>query len=536
VKFPLVLGLDASTQSLSAVVVDRRDGRVVSSLSVVYKTDRRLAGFGIDPETVLLPPRNPGEADQPPLLFVAALEALFGDLEATGLRLADIGLINVSAQQHGQVYLSAGFGRALAELRQGRSTNRSLVDLLSSSFSYPRAPIWMTSDTGPEAEALRKAAGGSQAMIAKTGSDSPLRFTGAAARKVFTRQAGVWAATERLHMLSSFVPALLTGNPDVPADWGNASGTSLMDYQARSWDPTLVAAAAEGLAGGAAAFSSKLTPLASPLTLAGTLAPWFALKFGFSAEARVLIGSGDNPQTKVLVEGDLLSLGTSFVMMVDTGAGLVDQRGWGNAMYDGVGRPFLFGCRTNGALVWDRLRTRAGLGPKDFAAAELALSTRAPGSVMALWQPEVESFPPSPALPLTVVGGDDGFGATYPGCVDSALGLLYRGSLPWLGQGASTRPLAVTGGPTSSPGLVKRIAALWNRPVVTIGTTGAALGAAAAALAFDGVKLSLLPPSTPVAPDPQAVEALHRPGGYLDRLEVFLQETSHEVTQKGAKL
>lgn len=525
-KFPLVLGLDSSTQSLSAVVVDRRTNQVVRSASIVYKEDPRLAGFGLDPELVLLPPRNPGEADQPPLLFLASLEALLADLKAAGTNLAEVGLVNVSAQQHGQVYLSKGWFAACDSLAHGRQTEKALADLLKDAFSLDRAPIWKTSDTAAEAEVLRAAAGGSQKMIALTGSDSPLRFTGAAARKVFTRQPGVWQATERVHMLSSFLPAVLTGNPDVPADWGNGSGTSLMDYGARQWSPALLEAAASGLDGGASALKRKLTPVANPLSLAGTVAPWFCAKFGFSADARVLIGSGDNPQTKVLVDGDLLSLGTSFVMMVDTGSGLVDQRGWGNAMYDGVGRPFLFGCRTNGALVWDRLRQKAGLAAKNYGVGEAALASAAPGSILALWQPDTESFPPSPIVPLTVAGGDDSYGRAYPGCVDSALGLLYNGSRPWLEGRAN--PLAVTGGPTASPGILKRIAAIWNRPVVTIGTTGAALGAAAAALAFDGVKAPLLPPSTPVVPDPRSVEAYHRPGGYLERIETFLAEATRK--------
>jgi xylulokinase len=186
-----------------------------------------------------------------------------------------------------------------------------------------------------------------------------------------------------------------------------------------------------------------------------------------------------------------------------------------------VGRPFLFGCRTNGALVWDGIRKRAGLGAKDYAAAEAALEASAPGARLGLWQPENESFPPSPVLPLTVEGGED-FSTAYPALVDSALGLLYRGSAPWLS--GREAPLAVTGGPASSPGILRRIAAIWNRPVVTIGTTGAALGAAAAALAFDGVRTPLLPPSSPVLPKASDVEALHRTGGYLDRIEDYLAQ------------
>jgi len=529
VKLPLVLGLDSSTQSLSAVVVDR-DTFAVKTSSVTYRTDPRLAGLGLDPELLLLPPRTPGEADQPPLLFLASLEALFANLRADGVDLGRVGLINVSAQQHGAVYLSQGFLGALEDLRDARGPERPLAQVFAHAFSHPRAPIWKTSNTVEEAQVLRTAAGGSVGMIERTGSDSPLRFTGAVARRVFHREPGVWESTVRVHLLSSFLPAVLTGNPDVPADWGNGSGTSLVDYHKKAWDPGLLEAAASGLPGGGGALRKKLTPLASPLTLAGTVAPWWGAKFGFDPGARVLIGSGDNPQTKVLVDGDLLSLGTSFVMMVDTGSGRVDPRGWGNAMYDGIGRPFLFGCRTNGALVWDRLRQKAGLGPQDFQTGEAALAARAPGSVLALWQPDVESFPPSPAFPLVVSGADDSFGTAYPGCVDSALGLLYRGSLPWLV--GKTTPLVVTGGPTASPGILRRIAGIWNRPVVTIGSTGAALGAAAAALVFEGVSRPLLPPSVPVEPRADDVEAYHRPGGYLDRLEQYWKET---IAKKGVQ-
>ena len=529
-NFPLVLGLDSSTQSLSAVVVDRRNATILKAVTVTYKTDPRLTGHGLDPELLLLPPRSSGEADQPPLLFLASLEALFSDLTAAGVDLGQIGLVNVSAQQHGHVYLSSGFSPALDQLRSGKNTDQPLAQVLAGAFSHLRAPIWKTSNTVAEAEVLRRAAGGTSGMIELTGSDSPLRFSGAVFRRVFTHEPGVWDATVRLHLLSSFLPAVLTANPDVPADWGNGSGTSLMDYKKKEWDERLLSAAAKDLPGGGAALKRKLTPLAAPLALAGTVAPWFVKKFGFSPEARVLIGSGDNPQTKVLVEGDLLSLGTSFVMMVDTGSGLVDGRGWGNAMYDGVGRPFLFGCRTNGALVWDRLRQKAGLAAKDFITTEAALAAQAPGSVMSLWQPDVESFPPSPSFPLKVRGNDESFAKVFPGCVDSALGLVYRSSLPWLENKSS--PLAVTGGPTASPGILKRIAAIWNRPVVTIGTTGAALGAAAAALAFDGVTIPLLPPSVPVEPNGADVEVLHRPGGYLDQLEEFLAQA---VQQAGGK-
>ncbi len=78
-----------------------------------------------------------------------------------------------------------------------------------------------------------------------------------------------------------------------------------------------------------------------------------------------------------------------------------------NAMYDGLGRPFMFGCRTNGALALETLRVRAGLAPDDFAAAEAALASVPvggfPGSPVRIFQPDNESFPASGSIDA---GGD----------------------------------------------------------------------------------------------------------------------------------
>ena len=528
-EFPLILGLDSSTQSLTAVVVDRRSPSTPITHSISFSADPRLQKITFNRQTMLLDAREPGEADQPPELFLDALELVFSDLKTQGVDWSKVGLVNISAQQHGHVYLSAGYELVMKALKKGQSTDKSLASILSSGWSYPRAPIWKTSNTSKAAATLRAAAGGSLEMIRLTGSDSPLRFTGAVVRKVLTEQPQVWDETVKIHLLSSLIPSILTANPDVEIDWGNASGTSWMDYQKRAWDSRLIRATAEGLPGGGQALASKIPALAHPLTLAGTMCAWFVTKYGFSPEARVLIGSGDNPQTKVLYEGDLLSLGTSFVMMAGSGGTLVDERGWGNAMYDGAGRPFLFGCRTNGALVWDQARRRAGWPERDFKIPEQALRDHLPGTVLALAQPDVESFPPSSAFDLAIRENQDS-GATYAGLIDSGLGLLFAASRPWLNPDGGA--MGITGGAVASPSIVSRIAALWNRPIITLGTTGAALGAAAAALEFDGEKTALLPSSAPVEPRPQDVERYHRPGGYLEQLTSFWKET---IEKKGAR-
>jgi sugar (pentulose or hexulose) kinase len=119
--------------------------------------------------------------------------------------------------------------------------------------------------------------------------------------------------------------------------------------------------------------------------------------------------------------------------------------------------------------------------------------------------------------------------------VDSALGLLWLGSRDFA-EGLEGRrgELVVTGGAAASEGTLRRIAAIWGRPVCRIGEAGAAAGAAVAAA------VSLLPEAErdgcaaraaalvsgrgpSFEPEPGQVAAYHGEDGYLARLSRFLE-------------
>lgn len=519
----LALGLDSSTQSLSAVLIDLDTREQVFEYSVSYRNDDRLKGYGFEHDTMVIPPREPGEADQPPRLFLASLDALLGDLKFQGIKLEEVVSINTSGQQHGHVYLGSQAQTAFAGLNQAGAASSTLVDLLGSCFSYGTSPIWKTSNTTSQADDLRQAAGGKPGMINLSGSDSPLRFSGAVIRRVGQQFPAAYGATETIQLISSFIPAVLCGNPRTPWDFGNSSGTSLMDYRQKTWSDSLIRACAAGLPGGEAALKAKLPALAHPLDRVGTIAAYFVAKFGFSPDCAIVAGSGDNPQTKVLIDGDLLSLGTSFVMMASTTPGTTDSQGYANAMYDGLGRSFCFGCRTNGALVWDRVRTRYGLSTTDFAACDKSLSSVAPASVKRFWQPDNESFPYSKAFDLTRADqAPADFNHDYAGIVDSSLALLWHYSQGFAPSGTG-KTLYIAGGPTANKYILQRVAAIWNCPVVVIGRAGAALGTAVAAGAamvpaaerdtwLADTCRKVLGGAKPVMPDPALVKAYHGSG------------------------
>lgn len=541
------LGLDVSTQSISAVVVDVDEARVVAEHSLAYRRDERLNRFGIDFESLVCPPREPGEADQPPLMFLAGLDAIFADLAKGGAPLGDLVAIAVSAQQHGHVYLGkrgieairglgseAGGGLAggtsLGDGVASRAGGPPLADRFRDAFAYGTAPIWQSAQTGAEADAIRRSVGGREAVVELSGSDSPLRFTGAVARHVGSRFPDCWQRTEQLSLLSSFISAVLAANPETPIDWGNGSGMSLMDYRSKEWAPALVAAVGDALPEGPGGLRRRLPTLAAPTTIAGTVAPYFSSRYGIPADCLVTIGSGDNPQSKIMAAGDLLSLGSSFVLMVDTGEPRVDVQGYANSMYDGLGRPFVFACRTNGALVWDRVRARFGA---DLAAADAALESTEAGSSLVVWQPYADSYPVAPPIDAPdITAGRLPFERAYAGVVDSALALTWH-----FARGFDTRgdTLAVTGGPSASRAILERIAAIWRRPVVPVGAGGAALGASLSAAvgrgeadgrAVDVARLRdrLVPPGRTVEPDPAAVARYHGEDGYLERLIPHFEE------------
>lgn len=520
-KLDLVLGIDSSTQSTSGIVIDRRDFSIAARARVGYRDDPRLASYGLTGPSPVLPPREPGEAAQPPRLFLDALEYLLADL-GPGI-LGRVAAVNVSAQQHGQVWLGAGGESAVSALRGagcGAPGTPGLTARIGPGFSYDRAPIWMTSSTAEEAEELRSALGGRDAMTARSGSDSPLRFSGPVLMRTARRFPEAYTRTTVCHLLSSFLSAILSGRPRAPVDWGNGAGTSLMDWSGRRWDPDLLQAASAGLEGGAAGLAGRLPPMVHPLTTAGGIAGYFVERFGFDPACVVLTGSGDNPQSKVLAPGALLSLGTSFVFMTDGDK----PHPAANAMYDGLGKPFLFGCRTNGALCWESVRTFHGLGTNDFRTCENALALVAPGSVLRVLQPEHESFPDSPAVDF---GRPVKFDQDYAGVVDSSLGLIYLASRPFA---ADVAGVAVTGGAAASEGTLRRIAAIWNRPVAVIGEAGAAAGAAVAAAAalepengrdeyVERAADSVSRRGRALDPVPADVRAYHGESGYLSRLK-----------------
>jgi len=100
------LGLDSSTQSLTALIVDTETGEVIDrSIQFGARLPQYKSPNGF------LPHADPRVKHSDPLMWVEALDLLLGELRAAGIDLSSIRGVSGAGQQHGSVYL----GRSIAE-------------------------------------------------------------------------------------------------------------------------------------------------------------------------------------------------------------------------------------------------------------------------------------------------------------------------------------------------------------------------------------------------------------------------------------
>ena len=138
------LGLDSSTQSLSAVAIEvAGDGPANVVLETSLNFDQALPHYGT--RHGVLPRTDPASAHSSPVMWAEALDVMLARLGDAGAEPASLAAISGSAQQHGSVYLKAGAASALAQLDPSQPLAPQVAPLLS----RPVAPIWLDSSTSP---------------------------------------------------------------------------------------------------------------------------------------------------------------------------------------------------------------------------------------------------------------------------------------------------------------------------------------------------------------------------------------------------
>ncbi|MGH9312712.1 MAG: xylulokinase [Vicinamibacterales bacterium] len=463
---PLYVGLDSSTQSLTAIVLDvERDARRLvfeSSLSF----DEALPRYGT--RHGVLPQEDPAVAVSSPLMWAEALDVMLARVAASGLNLARLAAIAGSAQQHGSVYLSARAPAILSAL----DARRPLVDQLAGVLSRSVAPIWMDSSTSAECAEIEAAVGGGDVLAERTGSRAFERFTGPQIRKFFKREPSAYAATDRVHLVSSFLASLLAGQ-HAPVEPGDGSGMNLMDLSTKQWWPAALEATAPGLA-------AKLAPIVPSGTVIGRLSPYWQTRHGLPP-AKIIAWSGDNPcsliGTGLVREGRVaVSLGTSDTIFGLMREPRVDRTGTGHVFGAPTGDYMGITVFKNGSLAREHVRDAFGLTWSEFSRALDATPPGNHGRILLPWyEPEITPEVPTPGVHRFGLNADDGPGHVRAVVEAQQMGLALHSR--WMGVDVAT--IHATGGASANREILQVMADVFGADVYQFDVwNSACLGAA----------------------------------------------------------
>ena len=504
------LGLDSSTQSLSATMIDTAERRIVAEQAVNFGQD--LPQY--ESPSGVLASSDPAVAQSNPLMWVEALDLVLGRLRESGADLSRIDGISGAGQQHGSVYLA----KPIDEVG-GWSAQHGLKDQVAQLLSRPTSPIWMDSSTGQECREIAAALGGNDRVVQITGSRATERFTGPQIRKFYKVQPEAYDRTREIHLVSSFVAALLIAR-SAPIDLGDGAGMNLLDLAAANWSAELLEATAPALA------ERLRTPVASN-TQVGEVAEYFTERYGLRRGVPVFAFSGDNPSSLVGMGASepgtaVVSLGTSDTVFAAMRRPCTDPRGFGHVFGNPAGGFMSLICFSNGSLAREAVAKRFDLDWPAFSRALIEQTVPGNGGNLLLpfFVPEITPRVAKPSVRLIgtkeFTEWRDAAGAVR--AIVEAQAMSMRRHSDWIGE-RPTRIL-VTGGASRNRGILQVIADVFQaeiRPLAVANSSalGGALRAAHAVeqMAWNGLFAQFAVPEESLAtlpnPDVRSVYDEH---------------------------
>src|SRR5436190_22233494 len=239
----LLLGIDSGTQSTKVLVVDSRDGKVLASAAQEYE---------------LLPDLPPGAKEQHPHTWrEASASGIRRALRQARAVAAEVKAIGVSGQQHGFVPLDK-HGEVIRP-----------------------AKLWCDTSTAPECEEIMERLGGLKKTIRAVGNAILPGFTASKILWLKKHEPKNFARLATILLPHDYLNFWLTGEKVM--EYGDASGTALMDVRKRKWSQAAIDAIDPELA-------DKLPPLQPSDQPAGRLQPATAKVLDLNTD--VLVSAG----------------------------------------------------------------------------------------------------------------------------------------------------------------------------------------------------------------------------------------------------
>jgi xylulokinase len=333
IPMSLFIGIDSGTQSVKAVVLDLDTRKVIAEARAPH---RLIEGLQV------------GHMEQHPQEWADAMDHVILEV-AQKIDRPRVRGIGVSGQQHGFVPLDEN-GKVIRP-----------------------AKLWCDTSTTAECDLITKKLGGPKAAIRKTGN---LILPGFTAPKILWLKRNEPANYRRLRQVllpHDFLNFHLTGNYFM--EFGDASGTALMDVRARTWSRDAVNAIDKNL-------REWLPELSESSEAAGTLRPDLAARYGLSPDVVVSAGGGDNMMGAIgtgnVSPGVIsASFGTSGTIYAFAGKPVVDPAGEIAAFCSSTGGWLPLLCTMNVTTVTEQVRQLFGY---DHAALERAAAETPAGA------------------------------------------------------------------------------------------------------------------------------------------------------------
>ena len=439
----LIIGVDSGTQSTKALVVDAQTGKVLAAAAQAYG---------------LIPNLPPGAKEQHPHTWRDATgSAIRQALRQARAVATEVKAIGVSGQQHGFVALD----------RDGEVIRP--------------AKLWCDTSTTAECEEITEKLGGFKKTIRAIGN---AMLPGYTAPKILWLKKHEPKHYERLATVllpHDYLNFWLTGEKVM--EYGDASGTALLDVRKRKWSMAAIDAIDPELAG-------KLPLLIDSDRPSGKLQKATARTLDLNSDVLVSAGGGDNMMGAIgtgnTTEGVITaSFGTSGTIYACAAKPVVDPLGEIAAFCDSTNRWLPLLCTMNVTTATELLRIQFGWTHEKFSGTVARIPAGAGGLILLPYL-EGERTPNVPAGTGVLLGVNSKT-YTQDNLARAAMEGVTMGmnfGLRRLAElGVKPSQIRATGGGAKSKAWRQIMADVFNAEVVTLKVAeGAAYGAALQAL------------------------------------------------------
>jgi len=435
----LYIGIDSGTQSTKSIVVELETGGILASSQQNYG---------------LIPGLPDGHMEQDPAVWIDAVDKTIQEcLKQIGDRKDEIRAIGVSGQQHGLVVLNA-----------------------SAKVIRP-AKLWCDTSTSKQCKEIIDEFGGESALIKLIGNTMLPGWTAPKILWLKQNEPENFASVDSILLPHDYINFWLSGERRM--EYGDASGTGLLDIRTRQWCEPIIEFIDEGL-------SQKLPPVGSSRHAVGLLRENLRTKWGLKSSPIISAGGGDN-MMGAIGTGNVrpgvvtASLGTSGTIYAYSSEPIVDPQGEMAAFCDSTDKWLPLICTMNVTVATEQVRKMFGWDIKTLNA---SVAEAPPGAGRIVFLPYLVGER-TPNLP-NGVGVYHGLTATNMTPANFAratmegvtMGLAY-GLNRFRSLGTKASEIRLTGGGSKSRTWRQICADIFRTPVVCLATAeGAALGAA----------------------------------------------------------